>query len=166
MIERIILVPLFFLFSLSCTTAGRSFSQPIVEEKIHPCGENSDTTPEIKEGITTSIIKIVSIVKNSDTLPLDNLICLDSNRLESVLLSGIKVSKYCIEKRIVGKSYFEVEINEAGNFINFKVLRNTETCLDLVNEQLKSKLENTSVLSKKHFNTVLVFYHDFRIVDD
>lgn len=171
--SKIIIYLCFSLILFSCNAKKISVCNNVENEEIIHCGGSyNETILEVRRPIST--VAIISIVKNSDTTLLENLImsdtiledgmiCSDSITFRETIISSINFNEDCINQGLQGKSYYSVKINHVGSFESLKVLRNPESCLDEIDSQIKRKLEKTRVRSEKYFNYNLVFYHQTSI---
>lgn len=130
--------------------------------------ENRDRESFTDNDITyeeVSLFGIKSVINNSDTLIIQEIICTDSLVFIEAF-SEIKVREMCIEAGIQGTTYYQVEITEDGTFQNVIVLNHFSDCLLDFEEKIKIRLLELEVLDKDVYNSELIFYHKLIIEEE
>ena len=111
----------------------------------------------------TSSVHIIHGIKGSDTIPVSDLLCVDSV-LFTQAFNSIQVDKICQEMHIEGNTYFSATTNKFGGFEEITVLRSVDKCFLRLEEKIKQKVLTMRTLSEEYGNMTIVFFHKFRMI--
>lgn len=161
---RIIIIGIVLSMFVSCIGIKNNQSEMINSTESGCSGPEKNEVIETstKTYIPVSTYKIQSLIKDSDTVIIDHLVCSDSIRFTEVF-EDIKVGHWCIELQVQGNSFYSVKINSIGEFEGFKIIKGVHDCFNDVHEKIKLRLMKIKVLSNEYFDSKLIFYHKFRL---
>lgn len=107
-------------------------------------------------------VKLSQVIKDSDTLHISELTCLDST-LFTEAFNDINVREMCIEMGIQGNTYFSAKTNKYGGFEEVKVERSVDICFKDLEEKIKQKVLSMRIIPEDAGTYEIVFYHYFRL---
>lgn len=102
------------------------------------------------------------LIKEKDTIHINNLLCSDSV-LFTQLFSEVIVDGICLEANLQGKTYYAIEIDQNGKFKKLNTVKSVHNCFNSTTAQIQSILDKKHVLQKEYYDSELIFYHKFRI---
>jgi hypothetical protein len=106
-------------------------------------------------------VQIVQMIKDSDTLTTDKLMCLDSVRFDRAF---IDITDYepCLEMGIEGSTYFTAKTNKEGRFEEVQVVRSADECFNWVVEKIRRKVLTLQVTPEDAGTYEILFVYRFR----
>lgn len=108
------------------------------------------------------LIEIDQVIKDSDTLEIHELICVDSVKFTQAF-KDFKVNDICIEMGIQGKTFFTATTNKYGGFEEVKVVRRVDNCLHDLEEKIKQKVLRMRIIPEDAGTYEIVFSHSLRL---
>lgn len=160
-----------FFFSLcaaiaSCTSAKNVVSESTRElEGFEGCGyQRGQQLDDVRERRYQAVswIELRDVIKDSDTLDIHELMCVDSVKFTQAF-AQLEVNQLCIEMGVQGTTYFRAKTNKYGGFEEVKVVRSIEPCTRHLEEKIKQKVLSLRIIPEDAGTYEIVFCHIIRL---
>ena len=102
------------------------------------------------------------VIKDSDTLTVNELNCVDSMKFTQEL-NKFEVRDMCVEMGMQGKTYFKATTNKYGGFEEISVARSVDHCFHDLEEKIKKKVLTMRIVPEDAGTYEIIFYHILRL---